>query len=292
MSTKKNDASFGYFKRKKMPNYPNEARKAANRSRDRRSTMNTRRPSVLRSIAHREMLNGRIEREREMVLHNINQKKKRIKIYRDHKCFPGLVGMPLQGDEQVVEIHRRPTNLARSLSFGQSPMIGAEDFGTVNVKMAVTKVRLSRNKLLQSALPEIDYLLRFKQAAFEKAHCPLPERYEPKRAGCFDESRPMYSTAASTDVESLRKLEDKHGRGWMADPYLDSNPGGVATYGCNKQSSLNFRNHQPLPQDVTNFTLRNSASAQDLIKRKQWMTLSSPALLSPAKSMSEEERRW
>jgi hypothetical protein len=219
-----------------------------------------------------------------MKLHHLKQKEKRIKMYNDHKSFPSLVGVPLIGEEEVVEIHRRPFNLARSISLGKNPKIGTKEFGTINVKMPSTKVRLSRNELLQSALPEIDFLLRFKQAAFEKPHCPLPEKYKPKRAGCFDESRPMYSTAASTDVESLRKIEDKHGRGWITDPYMDSHPNGVATVGCSRKSSLNFRNHQPLAKDATNFTVRSHSSAKQLTKRKQWMTLSSPNLLSPGKN--------
>ena len=273
--------SFGYFKRKKTPNYPKEARRSAIRSRENQARMKSRRPSALRSIAHRNMLQAKVERKREMQLYAQEIKQRKIKVFVDHKIFPGLIA---RGDDntQVIDIQSRSPNMARS----QSATLSSGTLGTIHVTggMPSPKIRLSRNELLESALPGIDYLLRFKRAAFEKAHCPLPEpgNYSPSKNRYDTGKAPKpYSTSASADVESLRKKEEKHGRGWMADPYLDSNPGCVATYGCGREnSSINFRNYQPLDKSngKLDFTCRTSASAKDLIVGKEWMTLSSPGM--------------
>jgi len=282
--------SFGHFKRTNTPNYPVEARRAAMRSRDRQKTMKSRRPSALRSVAHRAMLDAGHERERDLLLYRQEKKQQKIQTFVDHKIFPGLVDRTVLSTD-VVGIQTRAPNMARSLSLSLNRSRSSTSLmlakaataaaATTHMmsKMPKPKVRLSRNELLESSLPGIDYLLRFKRAAFQKSHCPLPmEAYVPSknRYDTGKASKP-YSTSASADVESLRTLEQKHGRGWVSDPYLDSNPNGVATYGCGRQSSLNFRNHQPVA-DGEDFIIRTSQSAQDLTARKQWITLSSPGI--------------
>ena len=138
---------------------------------------------------------------------------------------------------------------------------------SLRVKMKQPLVRLSRNELLQSVLPDVNFMARFKRLAFEKAHCPPSAKialFNPAATG-----KPAYSTAASTDVESLRKEEEKHGRGWVADPYQD--PG--------LYTNMNFRGYEPgyvREDDGARFILRKRASAGDLWHRKQFMTLSSP----------------
>jgi hypothetical protein len=269
--------SFGYFQPKIRPNYPLRARNSLLRSKQRKKQMKTRRPSAIRSIAHRNMLDQRVEKQREVMISRMEKKEMKVQTFCDHKIFPTLVG-GLGGDvyddlqETVVEISNRSPNLARSITRGNYN----HSLCTDELNMPKTKLKLSRNELISSVLPGIDYLLRFKRAAFEKAHCPLPNEYIPS-TNLYDvgkASKP-YSTSASTDVESLRTEKQKHGRGWMADPYVDSNPNGVATYGNNRTSSINFRNHQPLPSYKKNFTIKSSVSAKELINRKEFMNLSS-----------------
>ena len=271
-----NKMSFGYFKPKQRPNYPLRARRSVLESKQRRSTMKERRPSVLRSIAHREMLDLRENMKSQIIRNKVVRKNQKLQSFCDHRVFPAFqkdgAGQDMYDiQDTVVEISNRSPNLARSIARNQH--LGST--GTIKVSMPETKLKLSRNDLLTSALPEIDYLLRFKRAAFSKAHCPLPTSYS---RPVIDEMAPgykAYSTSASTDVEGLRTMEQKHGRGWMPNPYQDYNPAGEPVFGSDRRSSINFRDHQPLPKDQVNFSIKSSASAANLINRKQFMNLSS-----------------
>ena len=221
-------SSFGYFKSKKQPNYSREARNSVLRSRERKKQQKHRRPSVLRSISHRNILDERIERQRNILNAQVQQKHHKLQTYIDHRIFPTLVSENHDSSliHSVIHIGDRAKNLARSIARSDYPLLGSGSLGMPPpIAMPPPQLRLSRNELLQSALPEIDYLLRFKRAAFEKAHCPFPvEKYVPSKNRYDTGNAPQpYSTSASTDVESLRTKDQKHGRGWMAEPYQDCN---------------------------------------------------------------------
>ena len=127
-------------------------------------------------------------------------------------------------------------------------------------------------------MDEIDFLVKFKKLAFQKDHRPRAHR-------CFDprkdrQNRPDFSLGACNDAERFRTLEQKHGRGWVSDPYQDPNN--------------NFRGYVAGPVkgadgQMANFSVRSASVAKESLKRKQFMTLSSP-LFPPDRFFGNESR--
>ncbi len=250
----------------------------------RRAMMRRRRPSLVKTTNHRRMLDLGVDRRREVNKERYKARIEKVNNFCDVRAFPGLVDLAQPVDASVVGVRAKPQTLLSALntvtkaSSQNHLSLPSETVNTqmgwasascsnlgVRSRMKQPAVRLSRNDLISSSLGEINFLLQFKRLAFEKAHCPpAPRNFNPRKDR---QTRPDFSLGASVDAERFRTIDQKHGRGWVPDPYQDKVP--------------NFRGYQAgkvkgASGDLQNFTVRNPSGAKESLKRKQFMTLSSP----------------
>jgi hypothetical protein len=249
-----------------------------------RAMMRRRRPSLVKTTNHRSMLDLGVERRRKVNKDRYKKRIEKVNNFCDVRAFPGLVDLVQPLDASVVGVRTKPPTLLSALNTvtrASSQNHLSLPSETVNAQMGWASascsnlavrsrmkkpaVRLSRNDLISSSLGDINFLLQFKRLAFEKAHCPpAPRNFNPRKD---KQTRADFSLGASVDAERFRTIDQKHGRGWVADPFQDKVP--------------NFRGYQAgkvkgASGELQNFTVRNPSGAKEKLKRKQFMTLSSP----------------
>lgn len=249
-----------------------------------RAKMRQRRPSLVKTTNHRSMLDLGVEQRREVNKDRYKKRIDKVNNFCDVRAFPGLVDLEQPLDASVVGVRTKPPTLLSALNTvtrASSQNHLSLPSETVNAQMGWASascsnlavrsrmkkpaVRLSRNDLISSSLGDINFLLQFKRLAFAKAHCPpAPRNFNPRKD---KQTRADFSLGASVDAERFRTIDQKHGRGWVADPFQDKVP--------------NFRGYQAgkvkgASGKLENFTVRNPSGAKEKLKRKQFMTLSSP----------------